>query len=163
MRLGEVEIARIVSGGQTGADRAALDIAIELGLPYGGWCPAGGLAEDLPTPPGLLDAYPLLSEATSADPALRTRLNVRDSDATLVVRAPGTDSPGTELTLAIAEELGRPLLVTEGDPTDVRRWLTQLPADGRPITLNVAGPRESNQPGIYRATRALLKMVLTWG
>ena len=76
---------RIVSGGQTGVDRAALDVAIELGIPYGGWCPRGGWAEDMPAPPGLLSRYPLLRETAGSDPAERTRLNVRDSDATLVL------------------------------------------------------------------------------
>lgn len=58
---------RIVSGGQTGADRAALDVAIELAIDYGGWCPAGGWAEDFPEPPGLLAAYPKLAATTEAD------------------------------------------------------------------------------------------------
>jgi hypothetical protein len=70
---------KIVSGGQSGVDRAALDVAIARGIPYGGWCPKGGWAEDMPAPPGLLAHYPHLRETPSADPAERTAWNVRDS------------------------------------------------------------------------------------
>jgi hypothetical protein len=146
-----------VSGGKTGADRAALDVAVDRGLPYGGWCPAGGWAEDLTTAPGLLRAYPALEEAPTADPDVRTRWNVRDSDATLVVRDPGTPSPGTDLTVAAAIELGRPLLVTAGDADEVVAWLRGL--EGL-LALDVAGPRESEQPGVYALTRSLLGEVL---
>jgi hypothetical protein len=150
-------IARIVSGGQTGADRAALDVAIELGIHYGGWCPAGGWAEDFSEPPGLLLAYPQLAATSEADPAVRTRLNVRDSDATLVVHDGRTPSPGTQLTIAVAQELRRPLLVTPGDVTETRFWLDGIEA---PIVLNVAGPRESACPGTYRRTAELLRTAL---
>lgn len=152
-------IARIVSGGQTGADRAALDAAIELGVSYGGWCPQGGWAEDLEAPPGLLERYPLLREAGSPDPRLRTRLNVRDSDATLIVRTTTAPSAGSDLTARHAARLGRPCLMTS-DRAEVRRWLASLPDA---MTLNVAGPRESEEPGIYAATRALLLGVLDEG
>ncbi len=91
---------------------------------------------------------------------MRTRLNVRDSDATLIVRAAHTHSPGSDLTAAAAVELERPYLVTAGDPVVTASWLSALTAPGRPIALNVAGPRESNQPGIYEVARALLLAVL---
>lgn len=150
-------VRRLVSGGQTGADRAALDVAASLGLPRGGWCPTGGLAEDLREPPGLLTAYPELQEAPSPDPAVRTRLNVRDSDATIVV----TDvepTGGTALTVRTAHQLGRPLLLTDGSDEDaVVVWLEAFP---EPPVLNVAGPRESTRPGTYARTRALLEAVL---
>ena len=150
---------RIVSGGQSGVDRTALDVALELGLPYGGWCPRGGWAEDLPVPPGLLAGYPLLRETQSAEPAERTRWNVRDSDATLIViaGAPPAPSSGTALTLAIAEELGRPVAVVDLDAPDPATVLAALPANG---TLNVAGPRESAIPGIYVRSRRLLAELL---
>ncbi len=78
-RLGPV--TAIVSGGQTGVDRAALDFAVERGVPYQGWVPAGGWAEDLADPPGLLARYPVLRATASADPADRTRRNnVGDCD-----------------------------------------------------------------------------------
>src|SRR5262245_27312876 len=93
----------VISGGQSGVDRAALDAAIARGVPYEGWCPSGGWAEDLPEAPGVLVRYPLLRETPRADPAERTELNVRDSDACLiVVDAGGIDaSRGT----ALAEQL----------------------------------------------------------
>lgn len=150
-------IARIVSGGQTGVDRAALDVAVRLGLEYGGWCPLGGWAEDHPSPPGLLAAYPSLREAASADPAERTRLNVRDSDATLVVCAPDVQSAGTSLTVSAAAALGRPCLVSAGDVREVLAWLDRL-SPGR--TLNVAGPRASEWPEGYDVARSLLEAVL---
>src|SRR5262245_24097858 len=91
----------IRSGGQTGVDRAALDSALEHGLEYVGWCPAGGWAEDMPEPPGLLARYPLLTPTSPRDPRQRTAWNVRDSDATLVLlpasrAVSATTSPGTD-------------------------------------------------------------------
>jgi len=150
-------VVRIVSGGQTGADRAALDVAIELGVDYGGWCPAGGWAEDFPTPPGLLTLYPELTATAEPDPAVRTRLNVRDSDATLIVWDGRTPSPGTQLTIDVSRELGRPHLLTSGEAAEVAAWLTAL---GVGIVLNVAGPRESTCPGTFARTGALLRVVL---
>jgi hypothetical protein len=150
--------ARIVSGGQTGADRAALDVARSRGIAYGGWCPRGGRAEDLLNPPGLLDVYPDLRPTPLADPAQRTAWNVRDSDGTLIVvaRTPWS-SPGTDLTARLARELGRPLLiVATDDPAAVDRVAPFVSALGPDATLNVAGPRESQSPGIYPACRRLL-------
>ena len=152
-----MRIARIISGGQTGADRAALDVSIEFGIDYGGWCPAGGWAEDFPEPPGLLAAYPKLMATPEPEPAVRTRLNVRDSDATLIVWDGRTPSPGTELTIEIAQELGRPLLVTPGDAEETRAWLDGF---ATPVVLNVAGPRESGSPGSHARTATLLRDVL---
>lgn len=155
-----MQVTRLVSGGQTGADRAALDVAVALGVPYGGWCPAGGWAEDLDAPPGLLARYPLLRETPDGSPSTRTRWNVRDSDATLVMLrdAPLRSSPGTRLTVEVAEELGRPSLVVRADDVAaVREWLASL--DG-PVALNVAGPRESDQPGLYAAVYRTLRTVL---
>jgi hypothetical protein len=150
-------VARIISGGQTGADRAALDVAIELGIDYGGWCPAGGWAEDFPEPPGLLSAYPQLRATWEPDTGVRTRLNVRDSDATLIVHDGRTWSPGTQVTIDTARAQGRPLLVTAGDIADTRDWLAGFDAN---IVLNVAGPRESRCPGTYLLTAELLRAVL---
>jgi hypothetical protein len=152
-------VQRVVSGGQAGVDRAALDVAIELGIPYGGWCPAGGWAEDL-EPPGLLSRYPGLKESPSAEPAQRTRWNVRDSDATLVV-SDGSVSRGTALAVAVAYELGRFLLVVRPDDVEgVRAFLPRLPEGA---VLNVAGPRASEWPGGYASTAALLRSVLREG
>jgi len=111
---------KIMSGGQTGVDRAALDAAMALGLPYGGWCPRGGWAEDHPTPPGVRTRYPLLRETPSRDPATRTRRNVRDSDGTLILvdSRDVTLSRGTALTLAVAERLGKPHFIVNVESPD---------------------------------------------
>ena len=152
-----MQIARLISGGQTGADRAALDLAIKLGIDYGGWCPAGGWAEDFPEAPGLMAVYPKLTACPEPAPALRTRLNVRDSDATLIVWDGRTPSPGTQLTIEVAQELERPLLVTPGDVAETMAWLGEF---STPVVLNVAGPRESTSPGTYATTVELLLAVL---
>jgi putative molybdenum carrier protein len=160
--VSEMSIGRIVSGGQSGVDRAALDVAIALGVSYGGWCPRGGWAEDMPEPPGLLASYPELDETPAADPEQRTRWNVRDSDATLILTAPEVVSAGTALTLAAAMELGRELAVIdvatpEPGLRDSLDLLAALPGDA---SLNVAGPRESEVPGIYEATVTVLASLL---
>jgi hypothetical protein len=134
-----------VSGGQTGVDRAALDAALGAAISCGGWCPAGRWAEDGPIP----ERYPL-RETPSADPIERTHLNVRDSDGTLVLDA-GPLRGGTARAVEHARALGRPLLVL--DPTAeaaVEEALVWLRAH-HIGTLNVAGPRESEAPGVYAA------------
>ena len=156
-------VRRLVSGGQTGADRAALDVAIRLGIPYGGWCPRGGRAEDLSDPPGLLRDYPKLRETPTDDAAVRTQWNVRDSDATLVLTdRPGSLSGGTALTRDLASRLGRPCLVTSTrDSEPVGAWLRALLKHSPGgLVLNVAGPRESKEPGLYVAACRLLEQVL---
>ena len=86
---------KLLSGGQSGVDRAVLDVALARGLAYGGWCPKGGWAEDYPTPPGILTKYPRLQQTPLADPAQRTEWNVRDADACLIlVDAGGVGSLG---------------------------------------------------------------------
>jgi hypothetical protein len=160
---GGVVVRRIVSGGQTGADRAALDWAVRHGVGYGGWCPRGGMAEDREEAPGLLAAYPGLRETPSERHAVRTSWNVRDSDATLVVVPPGYEpTGGTAYTIVEAERQGRPHLVADGtDPEGVRRWLAGLAesrADG--LVLNVAGPRASLAPDVYGVCTRLLDAVV---
>jgi len=144
-------IIRVVSGGQTGVDRAALDAALGAGLPVGGWCPRGRLAEDGSIPP----CYPLQETPTSRYRE-RTEWNVRDSDGTLVLTIE-KPSQGTALTLGLARKLGRPHFVVDlREPEDPRTSLDRLREGGVRI-LNVAGPRESTHPGIYRAARAYLE------
>ena len=149
---------RIVSGGQTGADRGALDAALALDLEVGGWVPLGRLAEDGVIPP----EYPNRREADSPEPARRTALNVRDSDATLIL-SHGELTGGSSLTARKAEELGRPCFHVDlarcsfdDAVAAVRRWLSDIDA----AVLNVAGPRASRDATIYRATRALLMAVI---
>ena len=146
-------VMKIVSGGQTGVDRAALDAALELGMAVGGWCPLGRLAEDGRIP----EHYPL-SETPTEEYAVRTEWNVRDSDATLVL-ARGGLSGGTAYTVECADRLGRPCLVVnlddDPDPDEVRRALSDAIA-----VLNVAGPRESTSPGIYLVARRFLRELL---
>ena len=143
----------VVSGGQTGVDRAALDAARALGLPCGGWCPRGRNAED-----GRIDpVYPLV-ETPDEDYSQRTEWNVRDSDATLVLTR-GRPRGGTAFTIAVARRLDRPLLVVDLDedssPDEARRWIEA----GRIAVLNVAGPRESQHPGIGQQAQAFLKQL----
>lgn len=149
-------VARIVSGGQTGADRAALDVARSLGLAHGGWCPRGRLAED-----GAIDARYALVETPSADPAERTRRNVEVADAAVVLTR-GPARGGSALTLEVARELGRPhlhldLAATTDAGARLRRWLD----DVGPATLDVAGSRESEDPGIGEQVRAALLVALS--
>src|ERR1700733_1837307 len=101
----------LLSGGQSGVDRAVLDSALALGLDYGGWGPQGGWAEDFPDPPGVLAKYPKLKETPLADPAQRTEWNVRDADACLIiVDAGGIDiSRGTALARELAPRYRQPL------------------------------------------------------
>ena len=146
---------KIVSGGQTGVDRGALDAAIALGIVHGGWCSRGRLAEDGRIP----DRY-RLRETDSPDYPVRTEQNVIDSDATLIL-CRGCPRGGTELTLRLAKQHRRPCLVVDfderADAEEVRRWL----ADHRVETLNLAGPRESQSPGIGARATAFLEEVLS--
>ena len=145
---------KVVSGGQTGVDRAALDAAESVGLGIGGWCPSGRRSEDGCIPA----AYPL-DETPSTDYPQRTAWNVRDSDGTLVVLTGRELTGGTLLTSGWADRLGRPLLVVDlnEDPReqDVITWVIT----NRITVLNVAGPRESEQPGIYGRAGSFLKSV----
>jgi hypothetical protein len=158
---------RIISGGQSGVDRAALDVAIERGIDWGGWCPRGGWAEDFPDPPGLLPHYPQLRETPERGTRQRTEWNVRDGDAILVVTDGGglPASPGTQHGIDWAEQHGKPLLVLDaGAPdaaTQAAGWLrAQKQRFGENLTLSIGGPRESEAPDIYAKARVLLTAML---
>jgi Circularly permutated YpsA SLOG family len=159
----------IVTGGQSGVDRAALDAAVELAIPYGGFCPRGGWAEDFPEPPGLLAHYPLLKETLRADPAQRTEWNVCDADAVLIVVDDSgiAASQGTALARTLAERYGKPLFVLaladDEGRARVARWLDEMlsgRAPGEPLRLGIGGPRESEARGIYARTLAVLRELL---
>ena len=151
----QAALVKVVSGGQTGVDRAALDIALELGMPCGGWCPQGRKAEDGP----LMPRYPL-AETPSAEYAQRTEWNVRDSDGTLVLTR-GTPTEGTAFTIDCAARLGRPCLVLDlteqPTPAVVREWIS---THGIKV-VNVAGPRESKCPGIYEQALQFLRQAFS--
>ncbi len=150
MPNGKLPIRKIISGGQTGVDRAALDVGLSFSIPIGGWCPKGRLAEDGPIPL----FYPL-QETPSSQFSQRTEWNVRDSDGTFVL-TDDTPTGGTALTIRLAKHHHKPYLILNvdqrSDPTVVSSWLIQH--DIR--TLNIAGPRESTSPGIYESAYAFL-------
>jgi putative molybdenum carrier protein len=158
---------KIISGGQTGVDRAALDVAVARGVACGGWCPRGGWAEDCPDPPGLLARYPNLRETPLADPAQRTEWNVRDADACLVILdARGASvSKGTALAIELAGRYGKPLLIIDIDApqalAEASVWLNaQRAALGDGLMFAIGGPRESEARGIYEKARALIGKLL---
>lgn len=143
---------RIISGGQTGVDRAALDAAMAAGIEIGGWCPSGRRAED-----GVIgDRYPL-EETPKRDYRQRTEWNVRDSDGTLILYW-GELQNGTLATATFARDTHRrPLLMVNllepADSRETARWIT----DNKIKTLNIAGPRESSRRGIYARARDYLQ------
>jgi len=158
---------KLISGGQTGVDRAALDVAIERGMTWGGWCPKGGWAEDFPDPPGLLAKYPKLRETPLSHPLQRTEWNVRDGDATLII----TDGEGMSVSIGTrrahqwANQHGKPLLVIDAnEPQASARagaWLqAQKERFGPHMTLGIGGPRESEAPGIYARAKMLIAALL---
>lgn len=151
------QLQAIVSGGQAGVDRGALDAALELGFPCGGWCPPGRLAED-----GAIPACYPLRELHSGGYRERTIRNIVDSDGTLVVRF-GQPEGGTALTIQQCERRGRPHLSIDAAtvPVDeavelVRGFLVRY----RIATLNVAGPRASKEPMAHAYAYRLMLRVL---
>ena len=151
-------VRRIVSGGQTGADRAALDAARALGIDTGGWVPRDRWAEDGSIP----DCYPDMQETDSPDPAQRTECNVRDSDGT-VVFSHGDVFGGTKWTMEVAAKLRKPMLhldlATHSEEAAACRLLEWTAAQGIEV-LNVAGARESEDAGIHAAVRSVLGIAL---
>ena len=147
-----MSLRKVVTGGQTGIDRAALDAAQAAGVPTGGWCPAGRRAEDGPIPA----RYPLRETPTRAY-AQRTRWNVRDSDATLVLTPHAAPEGGTALTLAAARRRGKPCLHVRLPAPDAVARITAWAARHGVATLNVAGPRASDAPDLPAHARAVLR------
>ena len=148
---------KIISGGQTGVDRAALDFAIRHGYEYGGWCPRDRRAED-----GFIPPHYELHETDSPDYVERTEQNVLDADATLIVVRDRKLSGGTAFTKFCAEQHGRPLLIICERDGVVQSAITfsNFLTRNKIRTLNVAGPRESQAAGIGKFVIELLEAVL---
>jgi hypothetical protein len=139
-------LSKIISGGQTGVDRAALDFAIACGIPHGGWCPRGRLAED-----GIIPPRYNLTETPTADPAQRTEWNVRDSDATLILSINPTLQGGSAQTRAFAQQTTKPWLhLSWTDREHAQARLLLFLAQNSIRILNVAGPRLSEEPAVYQ-------------
>jgi len=158
-------LRKIISGGQTGADRAGLDFAIETGLEHGGYVPRGRKAED-----GRIDErYNLVELSTSLYPA-RTRRNIEESNGTVIFSLERLLSEGTKLTWEHAKKLGKPVLhiynaskegILNQDSLRLEiQALTDFLCSNKIEILNVAGPRESKEPGVYEWTLTLLRLFL---
>jgi hypothetical protein len=158
-----VPLSKIVSGGQTGVDRAALDAALASQFSCGGWCPADRTAED-----GIIPAIYPLTPLPDGGLRERTRQNVIDSDGTLIMfdgqQSGGELTGGTHLTRRVAQRHGRALLVIDaskfpaaGAAEAIIAWIKTSSGIG---VLNVAGPRESGWPQAYAYTREVIGIVL---
>ena len=153
------ELEKIVSGAQTGADRAALDVAMALGIETGGWVPLGRRAEDGRVPV----RYAGLIETNTDSYQTRTALNVRDSDATLIFSF-GEPTGGTALTLKLAQSSSKPYLSVDLErlsPESAANAISEWLARSGTRVLNVAGPRESGEPRITAAVTRVLEAALT--
>jgi hypothetical protein len=147
-------IEKILSGGQTGVDRAALDVALELAISCGGWCPAGRHADDGPIPA----RYPL-QETADMDHTVRTENNVRDSDGTLMFYR-GKLQGGSAYAVLMAQKLARPVLAIDVDappaPAEVVAWLARHGVR----RVHIGGQREVTSPGIYAQAGGLIRNIL---
>lgn len=148
---------KIVSGGQTGVDRAALEWALEHGFPHGGWCPKGRMAED-----GIIPPQFQLTETSSDKYPVRTRRNVRDSGGTVIFSQEESLTRGTLKTAKIAKEIGKPLLhlVASLGVNEAATSLSKFIRENEIRVLNVAGPRASKEPDIGVFVKAVLTRAL---
>lgn len=153
----QIACQKIISGGQTGVDRGALDACLDYSFRCGGWCPKGRLAED-----GVIDKKYPLRETEEDEYSFRTIKNVEEADGTLII-APENISGGTLLTHQIAKKKNKPVLLITADPPDntlkeaaIVDWLVKHSIE----TLNVAGPRESQWPGAYSKSKQLISQLL---
>ena len=149
---------KIISGGQAGVDRAALDFAIENGIDYGGWCPLGRLAED-----GTIPERYRLKEIPNPSYSERTERNVLESDGTLIIARGLPLSEGTLFTQECAVKHGRPCLVVhEADGVEKAvQMITAFLGEHGIKVLNLAGPRESQAPGLSKFVRQVLNLATT--
>lgn len=158
------KISFIISGGQTGADRGALDFAIKSGIKHGGWCPLGRKAEDQKIPPH----YSLIETTTPLYPA-RTRMNIRDSDATIIFSS-DINSKGSLLTTKFCYDMNKPYytlildrnnnnLIVDSkikkECNNILKWLNRV----KPDIINIAGTRESHCPGIKKKVIEILNLI----
>jgi hypothetical protein len=147
-------LQKIISGGQTGVDRAALDVALALGIACGGWCPKGRLAED-----GTIPQHYPLQETSSSNYPERTERNVQCSDATLILNVGELDG-GTALTADLAYKNYRPFKVINLDEIiDIQLVLAWLQQQNISV-LNIAGPRASKQQELYEMARVFLQNLI---
>lgn len=150
---------KIIAGGQTGVDRAALDWAIAQGVRHGGWCPKGRRAED-----GIIPRRYRLKETRSAAYSVRTRWNVRESDGTLIISAGCVIVGGTKCTAEFAQRESKPLLhltKSTGVGPAVRLLNRFIVRHGIRV-LNVAGPRDSEEPGMGKFVQEILTRSRLW-
>lgn len=150
-RQNQAVLKKIISGGQTGADRAALDFALEQGIAHGGWCPKGRLSEA-----GCIPAKYQLVEMPTDNYAERTERNVLDSDGTVIISIASTLNSGSLLTLQKAQQHGKPVLHLHSRDADPGKRLAEFIA-ANAIKTNVAGPRASSEPGIGQVVVDVLR------
>ena len=156
-----MDFPKIVSGGQTGADRAALDWAMANSIAHGGWCPLGRLAED-----GIIDVQYNLRETPKADYLQRTEWNVRDSDATVIISLAPQLTGGSLATAELASGLGKPCLHLSGlqDARENARQLAGFLRQHDVQILNVAGPRASGEPNVGAFIHSIFgELLAKWG
>jgi hypothetical protein len=157
-------LRKIITGGQTGVDRAALDVALDYGLEIGGWCPPGREALDGTIPLRYpLDETPdeCSAEAPGVPRSQRTAWNVRDGDATLVFLPAGTaPDVGTRYAMEMAQKLAKPLYIVDPCDSSTISFVAQWISDELISILNVAGPAEQSCPGITRSTTQWLKTLM---
>ncbi len=146
-------LKKIISGGQTGVDRAALDVAITLGLDCGGWCPAGRNADD-----GPIDSRYPLQETNDMDHTVRTGYNVTESDGTLALFR-GELQGGTAYAVEMARHLGKPILAVNLDETPDIETICHWINDNNIETLHIGGQREASSPGIYQMACDFIKQL----
>jgi hypothetical protein len=148
---------KIVAGGQTGVDRAALEWALINGVPHGGWCPKGRKAEDGVIPPEFR-----LRETGSDNYSIRTRRNVRDSGGTVIFSEHAELAGGTQETAEFAKEIGKPLLhlVSSRGINEAATQLNAFLREHRIVVLNIAGPRASEEPNAGSFVKAVLSQAL---
>ena len=155
-----MDFPKIISGGQTGADRAALDWAIANGIEHGGWCPQGRLAED-----GVITAQYDLRETPKADYLQRTEWNVRDSDVTVIISLAPQLTGGSLATAKLASDLGKPCLHLSGlqDASENARQMADFLRRHEVKILNVAGPRASGEPDVGAFIQSIFgELLVKW-